>query len=229
MPARGKPRTVRSSTISPQAPELDPSLRDADHQIVEPGDVWEAERVVGADLTGIVVKNVQMTGCELLRVACTGAHIELLSLADVVMTDCELSGAVLSKASLRRVELRNCRLAGVVLSDSQLRDVRFVSCKLDGANFRFATAQHVVFDDCSLAEADFTGAQLEAVKFERCDLRNSDYSRASATNTRLRGSTVDGLRGAATLGGITVDSTQVVPLALGVFAELGIAIDDGPE
>lgn len=224
MPARGKSRKA-----DPQAPELDPSLTIADHRAVGPSEEWEAERVVGTDLTGVSAKNVRISGCELVRVVCTGAQLGLLSLADVLVTDCELSGAVLSKSSLRRVEFRNCRMSGAVLSDSTLRDVRFVSCKLDGANFRFVNGEHVVFDDCSIAEGDFSGAQLATVAFDGCDLHNSDFSHASVTSTRLNGSALDGVRGVATLNGITIDSTQVLPLAMSVFGELGITIDDGPE
>jgi uncharacterized protein YjbI with pentapeptide repeats len=224
MPARGKPRIA-----DPQEPVLAPSLREVEHAALAAGDAWEEERVVGADLTASTAKSFRVMGCELVRVACTGARFELLALTDVVLTDCELSGAVLTKASLRRVELRNCRLSGVVLADAQLRDVRFISCKLDGANFRFSGATHVVFDDCSLPEADFSSAQLDAVAFDRCDLRGSEFASTSTTDTSLQGSTIDGLRGAGTLTGITIDSTQVVPFAVSMFAERGIAVDDGPD
>lgn len=224
MPARGK-----ALHADPQAPELDPSLTVVEHSTVTSNEEWEAERVVGADLTGVTAKNLRMTGCELIRVACTGAHFELLTLADVVVTDCELSGAVLSKSSLRRVEFRNCRMAGVVLSDSTLRDVRLVRCKLDGANFRFVNAEHVVFDDCSIGEGDFAGGQLNSVGFDGCDLRGSDFTQASATSTSFIGSALDGIHGVATLKGITIDSMQVLPLAMSVFGELGITIDDGSE
>ena len=116
--------------------------------------------------------------------------------------------------------------AGLVLSDAQLRDVRFVGCKLDGANFRFAQMTQVVFEGCSLVDADFAGATFDTVTFDRCNLRDSDFSQATAASTRLHGSAVDGLRGASGLAGITIDTTQVTPLALGVFSELGITIDD---
>lgn len=212
----------------PQAPDLDPSLTDVEHSTVGANEEWEAERVVGADFTDITAKNLRVTGCELLRVACTGAQLELLSFTDVVVTDGEFSGAVLSKASFRRVEFRNCRMVGVVVSDSTLRDVRFVGCKLDGANFRFVNAEHVVLDDCSIAEGDFAGAQLGAVAFDACDLRHADFSQATAADTDLRGSTLDGIRGVVALKGVTIDSMQVLPFALSALTELGITIDDEP-
>ena len=221
MPGRAAPRRA-----SPEEPDLPPSLTDATPASLAAGDEWQESRIAGIDLSGVAARGVRITECELVGVVATAAQLDLLSMKDVLLADCELSGAGLGKASLRRIELRNCRVAGLVLSDAQLRDVRFVACKLDGANFRFAQITQVVFEGCSLVDADFGGATFDAVTFGHCDLRDSDFSQASAESTRLHGSVVDGLRGASGLGGVTIDTMQVMPLALGVFAELGITIDD---
>ena len=70
---------------------------------------------------------------------------------------------------------------------------------------------------------------MAAVAFDGCDLRGTDFTRASATTMSLIGSAIDGIRGVAALVGITIDSMQVLPLAISVFGELGITIDGGSE
>ena len=159
----------------------------------------------------------------------TGTRLEHLRLADVLAVDCELSGAIVTEATLWRVEFRSCRMSGLVISDTKLRDARFRDCKLDDANFRFAKGERVVFDGCSLVEADFSEATLAASAFSGCDLRRAVFTKASMAGTRLAGSTVDELTGAGSLRGVIVGTDQVLPLALGVFGDLGIVIRDEDE
>jgi uncharacterized protein YjbI with pentapeptide repeats len=186
----------------------------------------EHSAVFGADLTGQVGEHLHVTRCELHRVVLTGAHLRGLSLVDVLAVDCELSGAFLHEASLRRVELRNCRMGGVVLSQSRLNHVRFVDCKLDEANLRLVQADHVELSDCSLVDADLYEARLTKSALDRCDLRGCDFSKASVKGLRLAGSRLDGVRGGMSMGGVVITGDQVLPLALSVFGDLRIKIQN---
>ena len=107
MPGRAAPRKA-----SPEAPDLPPSLIDATPASLAAGDEWQETRVAGVDLSGVAARGARITECELVGVVATGAQLDLLSMKDVLLTDCELSGAGLGKASLRRVELGNCRVRG---------------------------------------------------------------------------------------------------------------------
>ena len=78
-------------------------------------------------------------------------------------------------------------------------------------------------------DADFSNAAFTSSAFTGCDLRTAEFSKASMKGTRLSGSNVEGLRGASYLRGVVVGTDQVLPLALGVFADLGIVIDDEVE
>jgi len=186
-----------------------------------PYDECHDERLVDTDLTG----DVEIAGCELRGVRITGADLERLRLVDVVLVDCELSGATLYESSLVRVELRNCRAAGLVIAQAQLTDVVFLECKLDDANLRFVRAERVRFDDCSLVGADCYEATCAATSFSNCDLTNAEFSNATMVGVRLEGSRLDTVRGASSLAGAIVTTDQVLPLALGVFADLGIVVD----
>jgi uncharacterized protein YjbI with pentapeptide repeats len=222
MPTR-KPARRFPPPLSPEPPS---EQLVVEHSGVASHDVWEDERVLDADLAGQVADRVRLTRCELHRVVLTGAQLRGLTLVDVLAVDCELSGALLHEASLQRVELRNCRMTGVVISQSSLSHVRLTECKLDGANLRLAQADHVQMSDCSLVDADFYEAVLTKSTLDRCDLRGSDFSKASVPGLRLGHSNLDGVRGGMSMGGVVVSGDQVLPLALSLFGELRIEIQN---
>jgi uncharacterized protein YjbI with pentapeptide repeats len=210
----------------PSPPQLAADLVTSDRRGIEAHDEWIDERVVGLDLGGAEAARVDVTGCALERVLATGARLERLRLVDVRATDCDFSGALLPHASFLRVELRNCRLAGVVLSEARLRHVRFVGCKLDDANLRFADIEHVSAEDSSLREADCTGATLATTGLRDCDLRGLELSQATLDGVHFGGSRLDGLRGMGPAKRVVIAGDQVLPLALGMFADLGIEIEE---
>jgi uncharacterized protein YjbI with pentapeptide repeats len=61
--------------------------------------------------------------------------------------------------------------------------------------------------------------------FERCDLSGADLSAADLDGADLRGSRVESLRGAASLRGATVGATQLITLAPGFAAALGVRVE----
>jgi uncharacterized protein YjbI with pentapeptide repeats len=219
----GKSASERLPPLPPEPP-AEPIV--GEHSEVVSNDVWEDERASDLDLAGQAADHLRLTRCELHRVVFTGSRLRDLTLVDVLAIDCELSGAFLHEASFRRVELRSCRMAGVVLSQSSLSHVRLVDCKMDGANLRLARADHVEMTDCSLMEADFYEAELTKSALEGCDLRGSDFSKASLRGLRLGRSNLDGVRGAMSMRGVVVAGDQVVPLALSLFGDLDIEIQN---
>jgi uncharacterized protein YjbI with pentapeptide repeats len=221
--AARKPAPEFTSPIPPEPPS-DP--RVAERSEISPGDEWEDERILDADLAGQVADRVRLTRCELHRVVLTGAQLRGLALTDVLAVECELSGAFLHDAVLRRVELRNCRMAGVVMSQAELSHVRLVECKLDEANLRLIRADHVEMSDCSLVEGDLYEAALAKSALDDCDLRGCNFSKASVRGLRLGRSNLEGVRGATSMGGVVIASDQVLSVALSVLSDLGIEIQD---
>ncbi len=211
---------------APLAPEPPSEPLTREHSEISSHDEWEDERVVGADFSGQVADRVRLTRCELHRVVLTGAQLRGLALVDVLAVDCEFSGAFLHEAQLQRVELRNCRMTGVVVTRSNLSHVRLADCKLDEANFRVARADHVLMSDCSLIDADFYEAVLTKSALDGCDLRGSVFSKASVPGLRLVRSQLEGVRGAMSMGGVVVGGDQVLPLALSMFGDLRIEIEN---
>ncbi len=215
--------TSRKEVAEPTAPELAESP-DPRVTIAEGDDLVEIE-IRDCDLSGIDASHARLVRSQLHTTPLTASRLRSVGLVDVLVGDGEFSGADLHEASLLRVEFRNCRMTGVSFSEAEFRHVRFVACKLDDANLRMARLDHVWFEDCSLVEADLAGASLGSVRMDRCDLDALDVSQAVATSLDLRGSRFESLRGASGLRAVRIGADQVMPFALGVFAETGVRID----
>jgi uncharacterized protein YjbI with pentapeptide repeats len=210
----------------PLPPEPPSEAQPRDDVALFSHDECEDEVAIDVDLAGHAAEGVRLTRCELHRVVLTGAQFRGLSLVDVLAVDCELSGAYMLEAHLQRVEMRNCRMTGVVLGQATLSHVSFRDCKLDDASFRLLRADHVEMNGCSLLQADFYEASLTNSALDDCDLRGGDLSKASVRGVRFGGTKLDGVRGALNLAGAVIAGDQVLPLALSLFAELHIEIEN---
>jgi uncharacterized protein YjbI with pentapeptide repeats len=97
---------------------------------------------------------------------------------------------------------------------------------MDDANFRLAEADRLLVRDCSMVRVDCYETTFVKSALEGCDLRDSDFSKATADGLRLRGSNLAGLRGALSLRGAVISEDQALPVALSLFSELHIALED---
>jgi uncharacterized protein YjbI with pentapeptide repeats len=149
-----------------------------------------------------------------------------LRITDAVFVDCELSGATVHEAALTRVEFTQCRMLGFSIAGARLHDIAFVECRLDGAEFRMTDCARVQFDRCALVGADFYGSRLSQVSIFDSDLTDVEFSKAVFKDGRLHGSKLEHVRGGGYLKNVTIDSTQILPMALQMFTSFGIDVDD---
>ncbi len=110
-----------------------------------------------------------------------------------------------------------------------MQDVTFSQVRLDNVNFRMSTGERVLFDHVNLAEGDFYSANLTSTRFFDCDLTGADVAKANFAGCRFHGSTLFELKGSEYLRNVVIDSSQVLPLAIGVFAGLNIRVEDERE
>lgn len=212
-------------STEPSPPRVPKSLTASRHETLETEDEWVDEHITGADVSGLEAEHVSIARSELREVQLIGARLHRCALTDVRFVDCDLSGAFLIESEWLRVELRNCRMSGLVVSQSRLRHVGFHEAKLDGGDFRLTNEEQVAFVDCVMPDSDFYEAALTRVTFQRCDLRAAHFVGVRANDIRLHGSKVEGVRGVSSLRGSRISVEQVLPLALGLFSEVGITID----
>lgn len=209
----------------PRVDEPDLELEPFDLADLEDHATYERREVSGA-ATDREIAGVELVHCRLDRVQLVGTRARGLRLVDTLIAGSDLSGAILERAQLRRVELRSCRLLGLHLPAAELSDVRFVDCRLDDSVLRSSRGQRVVFEDCSLRGVDLRDAELAQSSFYGCDLDRAELHDARLPEGRFHGSELVGLRGVASLRDVTIDSSQILPLALAMYSSLRIHIDD---
>ena len=77
--------------------------------------------------------------------------------------------------------------------------------------------------------SEFYSAHLKAGRFFDCDLSGADVSQVKLPGARFHGSVLSEIKGSEYLRDVVIESTQVLPLAKGVFAGLNIRVEDDRE
>jgi uncharacterized protein YjbI with pentapeptide repeats len=216
-----RPRSLRP-------PRLPAALSAADASPLADRFEWVGVETAG-DFSGQSARDCEINESRVVGATFIGTTLDGIRIRDTVIESCDLSGARLGDADLTRVEFRNCKMPAIDLAAARLFDVLFSDSKLDNANFRMINGEHVRFDHVSLRAGDFYAAHVAHAQFLDCDLTASQLSQAELAGVHLHGSNLEGLKGAIHLRNAVIDSTQVLPLALGVFTALAIEINDDRE
>ncbi|HEY6533040.1 MAG TPA: pentapeptide repeat-containing protein [Acidimicrobiales bacterium] len=223
MPPR-RPARARPGVEAPAPPRLAPALDEVTLDLSEPADLHDVSIIA---VTGEGdLDDLELVGCVLDGVHLTALSARRVRLTDVVLRNCELSGLDLTEARLRRVRIEGCRAGMLEAGMVTVEDLDVIDSKLTEAGFRMATLERAHVEGCDLAGLELIDGRLESVEFVSCDLTGADVSRARMADVRFRRSTLDGMLGVEALAGATIDPAQLVPVALALFASLGIALDD---
>ena len=182
--------------------------------------------ITSEDITGLQVKGFSTSEVSFDKVIMSGTKFEKAGLADVILSGCDLIATSFSDTSWQRVHIKGSRCSGLQLQMGILKDITFTDCKLNLANFRFAKLTNVLFDNCVLDEADFYAAQLMNIQFKNCTLIKTQFSGSKLKAVDLRSSDMFNVLGIGSLGGATIDSTQLMALAPLLAAEFKIKVSD---
>jgi uncharacterized protein YjbI with pentapeptide repeats len=216
---------VRPLAQGPAPPQLPAVLGTSDPVPLGDDVEWSATKVTG-DFSSQRAERVEVSQCRVESAGLTAVDLPRLRVTDTVFLDCELSGATFHEAVLTRVEFKQCRMLGLSLSGARLHDITLFECRLDGAEFRMTDCARLRFDRCALVSADFYGARLSQVSIFDSDLTDVEFSKAVFKDGRLHGSRLERIRGGGYLKNLTIDSTQILPMALQMFTSFGIDVDD---
>jgi uncharacterized protein YjbI with pentapeptide repeats len=222
--ANRRPSRAAGEPAPPRPPE-----HPGDPVVFDPEVAGELADAVVTEVTDGDLDDVELVRCVLEGVRLTARSARRLRLVDVVLRDCELSGADLSEARLTRVRLEGCRAEGLDLGMVKGVDLVVVGSKFTEASARMAELERWRLDDCDLRRSEWQRSVLTAGVVDGCDLDHADLSGARLSEVRLVRTRLDDVVGARALAGATVDSSQLVPLALAVFADLGIRLDGGAD
>jgi uncharacterized protein YjbI with pentapeptide repeats len=219
---------MASRSPAPRPPRLPSALSPTESRSLSDQFEWVGVETAG-DFSGQSASQGEITESRVVGATFIGTTLDGIRIRDTVFESCDLSGARLGDADLTRVEFKNCKMPAIDLAAARLRDVLFSDSKLDNANFRMISGEHLRFEHASLRAGDLYAAVVAQVQFLDCDLTASEFSKSELAGVRLHGSNLEGLKGAMHLRNAIIDSTQVLPLALGVLAALDIEINDDRE
>ncbi len=137
----------------------------------QPEDAFSLEQVLGpAQALEQPVREFRFTGG-----SAAGMALEKTEYRACVFKGCRFTGAVLAGAWFQNVLLEDCDLSGASLIDATLQKVCFARCKLTGANLAGAALSDVSFEDCVAPDAVFSETRLKNVLFARTDLSGAAF------------------------------------------------------
>jgi uncharacterized protein YjbI with pentapeptide repeats len=214
--------------IAPDPPRLPDDLEPAtvDAARVDGGDEWSRVEIVDAELADLAAPGLRFEEARLERVDLSGGRLAHLALADVELETCNLANADIRGGSLWRARVARSRLTGLSWTEGLVRDVAFSDCRIDLSSFAATRLEQVVFERCLLMQADFQEAQLRAARFVDCDLTEADLAAARFDRCELRGCTIDGIRGADRLRGVSMPWEDIVAAAGTFAAAVGVSVLD---
>lgn len=178
-----------------------------------------AERLVSpsAQLPALTLDEIRLSDCEL-----SGARIDSLDVIDCELSGCDVANLETRRLAARRTLVAASRLTGVVGAGAELADVVFERCQMDLVTLREARLERVVFRDCVLREADLGAMRGDSVVFEDCDMTGVTLTGSRFARSELRSCRLDGLSGVEALRGVAMADDDVLSLARVFAAALGI-------
>jgi len=185
-----------------------------------------AESILRGDFTDRWGEDHSLERSRLVQAQLIGTASSRLRAIDVHLESSDLSGSDFDESSFTRVVFHECRLSGAVFTRCSFRDVLFSGCRLNQANFAMSETSTVMFEDTDLRESDFYAANLSGTRFFDCNLGGAQFSKTTMAGVRFHGSTLTDLKGGQALAGAVIESSQVLPVALALLADLGIGVDD---
>lgn len=191
---------------------------------LEDHDGW-SERAVTGSAIAADAEHVSFARSTITGVRFTGARLHRFELTDVVLTNCDLAGAVFEEATFTRVAFVGCRLTGADLGGANLADVRFTECQLEELGLRMARTERLAVDGGSAPRIDLYRAWLRGSRWYDVDLTEADLSGAELARARLHGSTLDDVKGAKALKDTVIDPAQAFAVGAALLADLHITLD----
>lgn len=179
--------------------------------------------VSGVGREPLTVGRLRLEESELRGVRLQPGELSAFALRDVVLSDCDLSNLHCRQGSMRRVEIHASRLLGFALTEARIQDLSVLDSAMAYASFARSKLQRVVFERAILRDASFMETRLQSVSFIDCELAGADFRGAKLEACTMRGTTLEGVNGVDSLGGLTMAWPDLVASAAALASALGIA------
>ena len=222
-------RLTRPETPEPPAP---PEFEEPEEAELPAGDAVGELRLSGVLVSGAgrdppAVESMRVEEAELRGVTLAAGELSAFALRDVILRNCDLSNVHSRQGSMRRVQMHGSRLVGFALTEARIADLSLVDCGSSYASFARSRLERVAFERVNLRDASFMEATLRSVAFVDCDLAGADFRGAKLEACTMRETTLEGVIGVESLGGLTMAWPDLVASAAALAAALGISAEMG--
>jgi uncharacterized protein YjbI with pentapeptide repeats len=215
-PVAPRLKPVRLGELAPADP-AEAVASDLDLDSVELADLradelsWTGRRRLGASL----VRNLTAH-----RWSARGA-----SVVGSILDGVEVVGLDAAGSGWWNVEITGSRIGSGELYDSSWRCVQFTRCKLGFLNLRNAQLTDVAFVDCIIEDLDLGRATATRVAFPGSRIARIELGHSSLTDVDLRSARLGEIADLEGLRGATITFAQLLDLAPGLAARLGIKVE----
>jgi uncharacterized protein YjbI with pentapeptide repeats len=162
-------------------------------QGVEAWNAWREQNptivpaLANADLTGMVLSQVGISGANLSGADLSGANLSRVNLSRANLSGATLDWANLSEATLNFAHLPGAGLQKATLSGADLARADFTGADLSMANLQGTKSHGAMFTEANLQwGTNFTGADLSSASLSRASLFRTIFTRANLSMASFR-------------------------------------------
>ncbi len=148
-------------------------LRNQVLALIKVGKPLSCMNLTGADLSGLVLDNVDLTE----------SVLTFANLAECQFNHCLLGSAALSNACLRGTQFNGCQMDKAVLFGVKGEGARLIDCKLQNSQWRGACLPQVCFKDCVMDSGMFLNCKMEHAIFNQCQFSKVTFTQMKLSDT----------------------------------------------
>lgn len=191
-----------------------------------PGDDAEAEVLTTVDVAHLDWQGATLRECALALTGVAELVLDRCRLVECRLAEPDVTSVRGRDGTWRAVEVVGGRVPALDLAGCTWDGVAVSGSRLGYVNLRDATLIDVVLDGCRIDTLDLAGATAERVRLRDCVVDELIVTRATLRDVDLREARIEQIEGVIHLAGATISVDQLVGLAAGLAAELGIRVAD---
>ncbi len=157
-------------------------------------ELYHGARLRNANLKGAILFRVALEGADLRRSNLRMADIDEANLEGADLGGADLEGAVLGYANLEGAEMKRANLRGADLIGAKLKEAAMIWADLRKADLGYANLKGADLGSAKLEGADLGYANLEGARLWQADLREADLLEAQLRGANLRYANFEGAR-----------------------------------
>lgn len=205
---------------------LPPLLTPFSGTALEPRGDYDAVHFANCSFAGQAADGAVFLGCRFERCGLDGVTMRRVRIAECRLEELRATSLDTADSTWRDTLLSVGRVGALLAPGAAWSSVRVRGGRLDLVDLSGTNLQDVVLEGCAIGELDLSTAVARDIALEDCKVEILDVSGARLTRADLTGAVLGAVRGVAGLRGATITPAQLLDVAPGLAAHLGIRVRD---